>query len=167
MSHFLHRSSWLTCLAIACGTASVSPSGPRLFAEEPAKRFLERLREERLFDVAVQYLEISEKKNRIPESLKSDLPLEKVGLLQDSILTLQKPDQIEARMKQIEEQLRSFLATAGSHPRKSEAQTRLGDLLRDRAVFAVQESKRPENASKADEFLQKARKVTAMRLLST
>lgn len=158
MSHFLHRSSWLTCLAIACGTLSVSTSGSRLFAEEPAKRFLERLREERLYDVAVQYLEISEKKNRIPESLKADLPLEKIGLLQDSVLTLQKPDQIDARMKQIEEQLRSFLASAGSHPRKSEAQTRLGDLLRDRAVLAVQESKRPENASKADEFLQKARK---------
>ncbi|XZE36139.1 hypothetical protein SH501x_001695 [Pirellulaceae bacterium SH501] len=158
MSHFSHRSRWLTCLAITCGTVSVSLGGSYGLAEEPAKRFLERLREEQLFDVAVQYLEISEKKNRIPESLKADLPLEKIGLLQDSILTLQKPDQIEVRMQQIEEQLRSFLASSGSHPRKSEAQTRLGDLLRDRALFAVQESKRPENASKADEFLQKARK---------
>ena len=129
-----------------------------MVAEEPAKRFLERLREEQLYDIGIQYLEIAEKRNRIPESLRVDLPLEKIGLLQDSLLTLQKPDQIEARMGQLEEQLRSFLASAGSHPRKSEAQTRLGDLLRDRAAFSFQESKKPENTAKSEELKERARK---------
>ncbi|AMV33901.1 hypothetical protein VN12_17360 [Pirellula sp. SH-Sr6A] len=154
MSIFSNRSGWMTCLAFACGAASA----PSMVAEEPAKRFLERLRDEQLFDIGIQYIEIAEKRNRIPESLRADLPLEKIGLLQDSLLTLQKPDQIEARMRQLEEQLRSFLASAGSHPRKSEAQTRLGDLLRDRAAFAIQESKKPENSAKSEELKEKARK---------
>ena len=55
----------------------------RTIADEPAKRFLSRLREEGYYDQGLKYLEISAAKNRLPDSMKADLPLERVILMQE------------------------------------------------------------------------------------
>jgi hypothetical protein len=60
--------------------------GIALFGEEPVKKFLDRLREEKMYEIGLKYLEINVAQNRLPESMKEDLPLERILLLQDSLM---------------------------------------------------------------------------------
>ena len=128
-------------------------------ADEPAKRFLNRLRDEGYYDLALKYLETSASRNRLPEDMKADLPLERIILLQQSLRTLKTQQQLDERMIAIEKGYRDFLAASPSHPRRSETQTKLGDLLLDRAQTALDESKKPENASTADSWRSKSRQA--------
>ncbi len=153
-------STWLLRLRNAiCVSILLTPGIAGLgIAEEPTKLFLERLRDDRLYDVALKYLEISEKRNRLPASLQEDLQLEKVILLQQSISMLPTTSAREERIGQVEQELQAFLKSAPSHPRRSEAQTRFGDLLRDRAMLAIGQSKKTDNAEQASQHRTEARK---------
>lgn len=132
---------------------------PTAFAEEPAKRFLNRLREEGYYDQGLKYLEISAAKNRLPASMKMDLPLERVILMQESLRNVKTPQQRDERIAAIEKGYREFLAAAPAHSRRSETQTKLGDLLLDRAQSALDESKKPENVISSDSWQSKARQA--------
>lgn len=126
-------------------------------AEEPVKRFLERIRQERLYEVGLKYLEILEQKNRLPAGMKEDLPLEKVSLLKASLATAQKPQLREERLDLIEKTLQGFLDAYPDHPRRSEAQTSFGDLLRERAFSALEESKKLTDNEKVTKLRESAR----------
>ena len=126
-------------------------------AEEPTKRFLERLKQERMFETGLKYLEYAEKRNRLPASFKEDLAIERILLQQESLPEIKSPKLAEERMTSIESGLKSFIASSSDHPRKSEAQTRLGDVLRSRAEAAMEESKSETNQTRAAELKVKAR----------
>ena len=128
-------------------------------AEEPAKRFLSRLREEGYYDQGLKYLEISAAKNRLPESMKADLPLERVILMQDSLKSVKTQQQRDERIAAIEKGYRDFLSQSPSHSRRSETQTKLGDLLLDRGQSALDESKRPENVVSSESWRSKSRQA--------
>jgi tetratricopeptide (TPR) repeat protein len=130
-----------------------------LLAEEPAERFLLRLREEGLYDMGLKYLELSAAKNRLPASIKDDLPLERIILLQDSLKTVKTPQQRDERIAKIEKGYKDFLAESPKHPRRSEAQTKLGDLLLSQAQTALDDSKKDENKASSDVLKTKARGI--------
>ncbi len=128
-------------------------------ADEPAKRFLKRLREEGYYDQGLKYLEISAAKNRLPANMMADLPLERVILMQESLRTVKTPQQRDERMLAIEKGFKEFLASAPTHSRRSETQTKLGDLLLDRAQSALDESKKPENVISSESWRSKSRQA--------
>ena len=131
-----------------------SPIG---FSEEPVKKFLARLREEGMHDIGLKYLELSVAKNRLPESMKEDLPLERILLLQDSLFASKTVQQRDERISAIEKGYREFLSQFPNHSRRSEAQTKLGDLLLDRAQTAMADSEKDENKDSAEAYRGKAR----------
>ncbi|MFY7878048.1 MAG: hypothetical protein ACOVQM_21505, partial [Pirellula sp.] len=131
--------------------------GIALFGEEPVKKFLDRLREERMYEIGLKYLEISVAKNRLPESMKEDLPLERILLLQDSLMASKTVQQRDERIAAIEKDYKAFLTQFPNHLRRSEAQTKLGDLLLSRAQTAIADSKKDENKETAENLRVKAR----------
>ena len=131
--------------------------GFALFGEEPVKKFLDRLREERMYDIGLKYLEINTAQNRLPESMKEDLPLERILLLQDSLMASKTVQQRDERIAAIEKSYKDFLTQFPNHLRRSEAQSKLGDLLLDRAQTALAESKKDENKETVESFREKAR----------
>ncbi len=129
--------------------------------DEPSKRFLERMKEEGHYDEALQYLEISSKRDRLPESMKADLELERVLLLQESLKQARTGQQAEKKIASIEKGLRDFLAKAPEHPRRSETQITLGTMFMNRGQKLLDDGKKASQSadgkSKADEDYTKAR----------
>ena len=151
-----------SCVLAVISAAAFAPNviiSPNVIAEEPAKRFLNRLREEGYYDLGLKYLETSAAKNRLPASMKADLPLERNILLQQSLRTVKTPQQREERMLAIETGYKEFLTASPSHPRRSETQTKLGDLLLDRAQTALDESKKPDNVVSVESWRSKSRQA--------
>jgi hypothetical protein len=130
---------------------------PVLRSEEPVKRFLERLQEEGLYDVGLKYLDVLASKGKLPMGMKEDLPLERNILLQESLRSVKTTQQRDDRMIAIEKGYKDFLGASPNNPRRSEAQTKLGDLLLERSQIALNESKKEENKSNAETFRLKAR----------
>lgn len=128
-------------------------------ADEPAKRFLNRLREEGYYELGLKYLEICASKNRLPGSMKADLPLERNILLQQSLRTLKTQEQRDERMLAIEKGYKEFLASSPNHSRRSETQTSLGDLYLARAQSALDESKKPDNVVSSESWRSKSRQA--------
>jgi hypothetical protein len=128
-----------------------------LKAEEPFKKFLSRLEEEGLYEYGLKYLDLAASKSQLPDSIKADLPLERIFLLQESLVSIKNPQQREDRIAVIEKGYKDFLAASADHPRRSEAQTKLGDLLLQRAKTAEANSKKETDKTKSDEWLVKSR----------
>ncbi len=145
-----------TCVMVAISTATIVPNA---MSEEPAKRFLKRLREEGYYDLGLKYLETSAAKNRLPESLKADLPLERNIILQQSLRTLKTKEQRDERMLAIEKGYKEFLTASPNHSRRSETQTSLGDLYLARAQAALEESTNPDNVISSDSWRSKSRQA--------
>lgn len=156
----------LALLWSVSGLANVSSTSTRAVAEEPVKPFLEKLKQDRLYDVALRYLDIEEKKGRLPEAIKVDLPLERILLMQASLSLPQNASELEAKLDGIEKTIRDFLSSSAGHPRIAEAQLKLGDVLRDRAAAAINQAKPSNQAPGAssgsvNELREKARKYLA------
>ena len=149
----ISRLSW----SIAVAIAMLEINAGLCLAEEPAKRFLERLKQERMFETGLKYLELAEKRDRLPASFKTDLAIERILLEQESLPELKSPKLVEERMTSIESGLKSFIESSPNHTRRSEAQTRLGDVLRSRAEAAMEESKTEANQTRVSELKAKAR----------
>jgi len=149
----------LSGLLIGGGMTVGAPE--RLIAEEPAAKFLERLKEEGYYDQALKYLEISSQRNRLPESMKGDIGLEKVMLLQMSLAEVRTTKDLDAKLAQVEQGYKEFLAASPEHPRRGETLLKLADLYLDRGTKLLEDSKedarKPELAQKAQEQRDRAR----------
>ncbi len=154
----LQRMAGLKVLALLTLTTFGSQVSS-IVADEPAKRFLNRLREEGYYDQGLKYLELSAAKNRLPDSMKADLPLERVILMQESLKSVKTTQQRDERIAAIEKGFREFLSASPTHSRRSETQTKLGDLLLDRAQTALDESKKPENVVSSESWKSKSRQA--------
>lgn len=149
----------LSGLLIGGGMTVGAPA--RLIAEEPAAKFLERLKEEGYYDQALKYLEISSQRNRLPESMKGDIGLEKVMLLQMSLAEVRTTKDLDAKLAQVEQGYKEFLAASPEHPRRGETLLKLADLYLDRGTKLLEDAKedarKPELAQKAQEQRDRAR----------
>ncbi len=103
-------------------------------AAEPYQRFLEKLRDERLFDLALVYLADLQDQPNVSREFKSEIALERGLLLYNAaaLTPLQNP-QRAAKLDGSESSMREFLQSNKVHPRRGEAQLTLGNLLLTRA----------------------------------
>lgn len=123
-------STWAILWLLGNGTANVT-------AEEPYQRFLQKLRDEQLFDLALVYLTELEAKPTVSAEFKSDIPLERGMLLYQSAAVLAATSPLRpAKLDEAESALRQFLESEKKHPRRGEARLKLGELLLTRAAEA-------------------------------
>ncbi len=129
-------SVWLRLLltvVLPLGAVSATPA----MAEEPYQRFLQRLKEEQLFDLALLYLEDLEANPRTSAEFKADVDLEKGLLLYQAAASLPNRNaNRDGKLDAAEDSIREFLASKGNHPRRGEARLKLGELLLTRAEEA-------------------------------
>ncbi|MEI8212498.1 MAG: hypothetical protein WCI02_10140 [Planctomycetota bacterium] len=150
---------WLWFLVIGSIPSMIAPSLVR--ADEPAAKFLERLKDEGLYDQALKYLEISSQRNRLPASMKADLGLEKILLLQLSLKEVRSSKDVDSKLAAIENGYKEFLAGSPDHPRRGETLLKLADLYLARGGQLLEdskaESKKDSGSAKAVELREKAR----------
>jgi len=126
-------------------------------AEEPARKFLDGLRQRGYADVALMYLERMEKSPRAPAELKTIILYEKgVTLVQASRLD-RDPTTQEARLNEAQEVLKQFIAENKAHALVPVATDQLGNIFVERARAKVAESERPRNVDRKAELLEQAR----------
>jgi hypothetical protein len=113
----------------------------RITAEEPASKFLERLKEEGLHDQALRYLEISARRSRLPEAMKSEIDLERILLLQLSLREVRSDKEMGEKLAAIEKGFKDFLAAWPEHPRRSETMLKLADMYLARGGQSLDQSK--------------------------
>jgi len=152
--------SFVACIALL---ATLGLGGHSLPArgEEPAARFLERLKDEGLYDQAIKYLEIGIKRNRLPEAMKSELELERILLLQLSLKDVRNDKEMNEKLAAIEKGFKDFLAGKPEHPRRGETMLKLADMYLARGGEILDSAKAEASAeggaAKAIELRDKAR----------
>ncbi|MCO6453903.1 MAG: hypothetical protein J5I93_01195 [Pirellulaceae bacterium] len=130
-----------------------SPGG----AVEPARDFLNALRENGFHDMAVEYLDRLQNNPAVPVELKEVLLYERgVTLIggaseqRDASLRSKQLDDAQAALEQ-------FVQQRPQHPLAMSAKINLGDLLQQRATMLVDQGKMPGNQAKLPELLGQAR----------
>ena len=130
-------------------------------ADEPAAKFLQSLKDSGYYDEALKYLEVSAQRNRLPESMKADLGLEKIMLLQLSLAEVRTSKDLDQKLAQVEQGFKEFLTNSPDHPRRGETLLKLADLYLNRGTKYLDDAKedasKPETAPKAKELREKAR----------
>jgi tetratricopeptide (TPR) repeat protein len=110
-------------------------------AEEPSAKFIERLKEEGLYDQALKYLDIGVKRNRLPEGMKSEVDLERILLLQMSLKEVRNEKALADKLAAIEKGFKDFLASSPNHPRRGETLLKLADMYLARGGQVLEEAK--------------------------
>ncbi len=111
--------------------------GQNALGAEPYQRFLEKLRDERLFDLALVYLADLQDEPKVSPQFKSEIALERGMLLYNAaaLMSVHSP-QRAVKLDDAEKAIREFLQNSKQHPRRGEAQLSLGNLLLTRAEEA-------------------------------
>lgn len=126
-------------------------------SEEPYVQFLEKLRDQRLYDLALSYLDDLQKNNQVAAQFRTEAPLERARLLQESAASMGPKSSMRAsRLDEAERAFQSFLDTHKDHPRRSEARMGLGNLLLNRAEEASLEGQSSEAHPEAVRFYKEA-----------
>jgi len=102
------------------------------YAAEPFDRFMGRLKEERLFDLAVIYLEQQSAAGTLSPEQTAAIPLERALLMQQASIYQAKEEIRLARLDQAEAAFKDFLEKQTTHPRRGEAKLGLGNLMLSR-----------------------------------
>ncbi len=111
-------------------------------AKEPARAFLDGLRDRGYHDVAMEYLDQMESSRLAPEDLKETLLYEKSLLLIDAS---RKQRDSEVRAKQLDQArglLQQFIQTRSESPKINAARSQLGTLIVERARMKYEDSKK-------------------------
>ncbi|MEM7478166.1 MAG: hypothetical protein AAF483_24530, partial [Planctomycetota bacterium] len=134
---------------------------PLAVAEEPFEKFLNRLKAERHFDLALSYLDRLEQGQNVPPQVAAGLELER-GLLQyqsAAMMTRSNPKR-QSKLAEAEKSLREFLNKRKQNPRRGEARLKLGELLLQRADEAKSKIEDPKIANpSAIEFYDSAHNI--------
>jgi hypothetical protein len=122
-------------LALWLGLVS---AGYSIRAEEPHQRFIKQLREERLFDLALVYLDDIQKRPSLDAEFRKVVDLERALLFLNAASQLSpKTPQRGEKLEKSEAFLRKFINESAGNPRRSEARMKLGALLQLRAEEAL------------------------------
>lgn len=146
----------LRCVTLALLTLSLTRSLP---AGEPYEKFLAGLRERRLFDTALLYLDSLEADKHCPPEIKAVIPFEKASTL----LTMARGESIsnpDVQTRQLDQALGfldQFVQANASHPRAGEANTERAKILLGKARVDVWQSRSPANETMKAAFQAGAR----------
>ncbi len=138
----LRVSSGLLVGVLMSGTflASIPTCGIAL-GEEPAAKFLERLKEEGYYDEGLKYLDISLQRNRLPQAMKGEVDLERILLLQLSLKDVRSEKAVAEKIAAIEKGFKDFLAASKDHPRRGETLLKLADMYLAQGGQYLEEAK--------------------------
>ncbi len=121
---------WL--LAILISLVLCSPRSP-VAAEEPCQAFVDVLREERLFDVAIEYLDAMASSPLAPADFKERIPLHKVAVLLDEAGLIRDNDRLTSQLDRTEQILSEFIAANPATSLLAEAQEQRARIFMARA----------------------------------
>lgn len=153
---FRLSSAWgfvLACMAPAAFLGSAQ-------GVEPAKDFLEALREKKYYDVAVDYLDQMAASKLAPVDLKRTLEYERGALLIDLSRTQRDLTAREKTLNKAEESLGNFIKQLPNDPLVASANSSLANLLVERGRMKLEIAKKGGNKEllrgQAKEFFDKA-----------
>lgn len=111
-------------------------------AEEPARAFLDGLRDRGYHDVAMEYLNQMQSSRLAPPELKTTVLYEKSLLLIDSSRKQRDPAVRSNQLNQAQAWLQQFLQEQSASPKLNAARSQLGSLIVERARMKFEESKK-------------------------
>ncbi len=123
-----------------------------LQAEEPCQQFLDALREQRLFDVALDYLDEMQDSPLASDDFRERIPLLKVAVLLDEANRIRDPRRLTSQLEMTEQILTEFIGTAPPAGLLAEAQEQRARIFMARAgrLLNRAESDRITAAQKSD-----------------
>ena len=110
-------------------------------AEEPAQAFLEALRDNGYYDVAIDYLDELEKGDLITDEFRSSLPFEKAEVLIGSTKELRDLEVIETRLDEAQKLLTAYASKNQSLEVSARTLTYQGNLLFQRSNIYIKQAK--------------------------
>lgn len=139
----------MICYSLLAGGLWLAQGVAPVQGAEPAKAFLQKLREAQYFDTALEYLEVLEKSPLAPAEYKGPtLFYEKGSLLIDASRVTRDP---AIRSKQLDEAYgyldRFVKSTDANNPLASTAKKQLGNLMVERARIIVDRAKKANDAN--------------------
>jgi tetratricopeptide (TPR) repeat protein len=147
------KKSWLLAGGLVLASALASP----VSAAEPAREFLDKLREKGYFDTALEYLDSVQNIPAMKETLeyeKGTTLIEASRITRDAAIRAKQLDEAQAN-------LNKFLKDKPTHALASSAQKQIGNLLVERARVIVERAKKkndPAEFKKAYELYLEAGK---------
>ncbi|HWB11319.1 MAG TPA: hypothetical protein VG826_18970 [Pirellulales bacterium] len=148
--HRLSRLAWCALVAVA-----ICPGVAR--GEEAYERFLEGLKEQGLFDVALDYMESLRTSPLLTEAQKQEMPFEEGRLLVDNARAENDPTAKTKLLDQARDRFAAFIKSNPSNPKSAGAETELGNVLVERGRSLLEQANRPANANKKDTLTKQAR----------
>jgi tetratricopeptide (TPR) repeat protein len=142
--------SWLGLIAAVAilGTAA---------AEEPAREFLEKLRERGYYDIAVEYLDNIQNNPLVPPSFREVVLYEKGLTLVESSRRQRDMAVREKQLDQAQQMFKQFIETRQTNPLVTAANSQLGNLVVERARMKVEEAKATSDMAKKQALLDAAK----------
>ena len=132
----------------------------RISAEEPAQAFLEALRENGYYDVAVDYLDRLETSDLITEDFRKILPFEKAETLIASTATLRDLNVLESRLDEAQKLLNDYAGKVDSADTLALTLRYQGNLFYQRAkVYGRRGGSDRLTANEKEAFDSKARQM--------
>ena len=130
-----------------------------LSASEPAEAFLEALRERRMHDMALDYLDRAEKNPLVDQEIRERLDLER-GLTLIQGAAYQGDFAIrESMLDDAQTYLDKFIRTRQGHPKVTSAQSQLANLLEQRATMKVEKANSPSGSGDKSKLLNEANEL--------
>jgi flagellin-specific chaperone FliS len=149
----VRRLSWLACCALVA--TAICPGAAR--GEEAYERFLEGLKEQGLFDVALDYMESLRTSSLLTEAQKQEMPFDEGRLLVENARAESDPTAKTKLLDQARDRFAAFIKSNPSNPKSASAETELGNVLVERGRSLLDQANRPANAGKKDALLKQAR----------
>lgn len=126
---------WIFCGIVLCS--------PPAMCDEPAEQFLQALRDQQYYNVALDYLEDMETSPLAPANFKESLPFERAQTLIQSAGRIRDTRLLEKRLLEAERLLTESEASTSNPELKAKSQTNRGDLLFQRAKIYLKAGSRP------------------------
>ncbi|QDU25324.1 hypothetical protein ETAA8_03890 [Anatilimnocola aggregata] len=144
--------AWLFAGALV-GLAGFTESAQAI---EPARAFLEGLRERGYYDVAIDYLDVAAKNPAVPAEFKTTLQYERGVTLVDGAKAQRDPALREKQLDEGQQALQKFIGSNSSHILVIAARSHLGNVVVERARARMKKSEKALPAQKSA-FLTEAR----------
>jgi hypothetical protein len=140
-------------------TLSVSLCGRSARAEEAYAKVLEGLKEQGLYDIALDYVHEMKDSPLLTNDQRMELPLTEGHLLVESAQAERDTSTKFKQLDQARDRFEAFIKANASHPLAAEAASALGNVLVVRGRSLLDQAERPANASKKKQLTDEAREL--------
>ena len=160
LSTFLTQTLSLRGTRIMClmFVAALFAIGPNEFCrgEEPAQEFLDAMRDNGYYDLALEYLDRAEKSELTSKEFRKRIPLERSRTLVQSVSRIRDLDIWESRIKEAQAELTKYTQTAKDKESQANAQQEQASLFRyqSRIYIMRSESDRLTKTEKEEQLKQ-------------